>query len=241
MNTHQRRQRLVTLLRAVEATSVEQLADDLDVSARTIRRDLHALRDMDFPVETERGRGGGVRMLPYGAMSSVRFTVEEAVGLWVSLSMAKKLAPFPMHRAAHDGMQRILAALPPPRRREVRALLRRVVVAQPATRQVAASAGEVSPTVLDAFEQAFTRKQLLQFTYVDAKGQGSRRQVQPHGILVQVPVWYVLAYDVDKQATRSFRTDRMQRAVAVENSRFLPRDDEVIDPLVQPVLAQAQR
>ena len=49
----------------------------------------------------------------------------------------------------------------------------------------------------------------LGFQYTDRKGAVTQRRVEPHGIYVEVPVWYVLAVDIDKQARRMFRMDRI--------------------------------
>jgi predicted DNA-binding transcriptional regulator YafY len=62
----------------------------------------------------------------------------------------------------------------------------------------------------------------LGFQYRDQSGKTSWRRVEPHGLLVQSPVWYVLARDVDKAEPRTFRMDRISRPRILADIRFRP-------------------
>ena len=69
---------------------------------------------------------------------------------------------------------------------------------------------------------------------MDVAGKTSTRDVNPHGLLVQVPLWYLIAYDLDKDAPRTFRLDRISGAVAYETLRFEPLDPrELIKDIVE--------
>ncbi len=67
----------------------------------------------------------------------------------------------------------------------------------------------------------------------------SVRRIEPHGLLVKAPVWYVLARDVEKQAPRMFRMDRVSRPRLLESRRFLP-SASVVDALTE-IVPQAER
>ena len=62
----------------------------------------------------------------------------------------------------------------------------------------------------------------LAFDYVDRRGQATRRTVEPHGLLAEVPAWYLLCRDRERRAVRMFRLDRMRRARVLEGDRFRP-------------------
>ena len=62
----------------------------------------------------------------------------------------------------------------------------------------------------------------LGFSYSDREGPPSQRRVEPHGLLVEPPVWYVLARDVDKREPRTFRMDRISRPRILTDIVFRP-------------------
>ena len=73
----------------------------------------------------------------------------------------------------------------------------------------------------------FTRQRLLAFTYVDAEGRRSRRRIEPHGLLVRPPLWYVIAWDSRPDAARLLRADRIRRPSVAEET-FVPRPDDLV-------------
>jgi predicted DNA-binding transcriptional regulator YafY len=108
-------------------------------------------------------------------------------------------------------MARLLGGLPTKKARALRALCRRVIVGQPASAHVRSGAATAPRELLRLFEEAFSNGVGLGFVYRDRRGQQSHRRVEPHGLLVEPPVWYVLARDVDKREPRTFRMDRISR------------------------------
>jgi predicted DNA-binding transcriptional regulator YafY len=233
----QRTERLLALLRARgDGVTVPELAQELGVSERTVFRDIATLRERGVEVEGEPGRGGGVRAAARGPLPPIRLALDEGVSLWLALGLAQATAGLPFARGARAAMDKVLAALPPDRRRSLKRLCERVVVAGPASERVAQSAGDVSPSVLDATERAFFGRSGLAFAYVDRAGQRTQRRVEPHGLLVQHPVWYVVAWDLDKEAGRLFRMDRISRPRVLEHVRFSPRADKLVRELAAEAL-----
>src|SRR4029453_9175423 len=96
------------------------LAEDLAVSVRTIRRDVAALRARGMDIEGDRGRGGGGRCGRFAPSPPLRLEEEEAVGLWLSVQMARRVAGLPFSRGGGAGMSKVLAALPEARRAHMR-------------------------------------------------------------------------------------------------------------------------
>ena len=124
-------------------------------------------------------------------------------------------------------MAKLLGNLPAPKARALRALCRRVIVGHPASAPIRAGAGAAPPELLRLFEEAFSTGLGLGFQYTDREGRDSSRRIEPHGLLVQTPVWYVLARDVDKQEPRMFRMDRIARPRILRDVTFQP-DMQVI-------------
>jgi predicted DNA-binding transcriptional regulator YafY len=71
-------------------------------------------------------------------------------------------------------------------------------------------AGAIDERLLMAFERGFTEGRRLHFGYVDRFGQTTTRSVECIALMLRSPVWYVVAWDLDKDASRIFRMDRIQ-------------------------------
>ena len=224
---------LVEHLRGVDTTSVPALAQALSVSPRTIQRDLATLRARGLPVISEAGPGGGVCLKRARGVSAVHLSLAEVVTLWLSAQIAQKTSALPWSSAARSGQAKLLSALPPQRARQLRALQKRVVVGPPASALVQAQAKAPPPQLLQLFEEAFFQSCALRFSYTDRAGQRTRRTVEPHGLLVQSPVWYILARDVAKDAARMFRMDRVSMPRLQPEHRFSP-DPQIITTIVDP-------
>ncbi|MDR7336123.1 WYL domain-containing protein [Roseateles asaccharophilus] len=76
--------------------------------------------------------------------------------------------------------------------------------------------------MLTLFEEAFSSGSGLTFDYTDAQGRRSTREIEPHGLLVEPPVWYLLARDIGKGAARTFRMDRITKPAILSTWRFRP-------------------
>lgn len=235
MRRSQRGERLDALiahLRGRGSASMGEIAEDLGVSVRTVRRDVDLLRRRGMDIEGERGRGGGIRFSRFAPLPPLRLEEPQAVGLWLSVQLSRKVAGLPYSRSGGAGLDQVLAALPGPRRRALRDLCDRIVVGGPASASVRASVGEVGPAVLDAFERCFHERVCLGFQYTDRNGATTQRRVEPHGLYVQSPVWYVLAVDIEKGATRMFRMDRIANPRALQR-RFAPSREVVAEAIAR--------
>jgi predicted DNA-binding transcriptional regulator YafY len=216
VNRVDRLDRLEALLRVRPSTTAAALAGELEISVRSVYRDLDALRARGLRIEGEAGRGGGVRLHASSAPAAVRFRNDEVVSLWLATELARRAGALPWSRAVSGALDRILAALPDSRRRELRAMMKRVVVGEPSREEASAP----DPALLLAFEEAFSASVGFAFEYTDAKGRTSRRTIEPHGLLVHAPVVYVVGVDREKRATRTFRMDRMRKARVAREVTF---------------------
>ncbi|MFP2907437.1 helix-turn-helix transcriptional regulator [Pyxidicoccus sp. 3LFB2] len=214
--------RLQDFLRAHEATTVAEIAAALEVSVRTVHRDLATLRDQGVPISSDSGPGGGVRLERERGLTAVHLSLEEVVALWLAANLSATASSLPWGSAARSGLEKLFASVPRERARGMRELCRRVVVGRPASARVLAEVGTPPEELLAVFERAFREQVCLSFDYRDRHGKPSRRLVEPHGLLVEAPVWYVLARDVEKSAARSFRMDRIRRARVVPERAFIP-------------------
>jgi predicted DNA-binding transcriptional regulator YafY len=230
VNRVDRLDRLEQLLRLKSATTASALAAELEISVRSVYRDLDALRARGLRIDGEAGPGGGVRLDVTTARTNVQLKDDEIVSLWLATELARRASVLPFDGAVRSALDRILGALPEPRRRELRATMRRVIVGEP-SRETSIRAPDAE--LLRAFEEAFTGRLGLRFDYVDRHGSESRRTCEPHGLLVHAPLFYVLAIDCDKREPRMFRMDRVRRARVARDVTFTP-DHEIVHALSSP-------
>lgn len=213
---------LADLLRGREATAVQDLADELGVSRRTLLRDLASLRERGMPITGEAGPGGGVRLEGDRGLAAVHLSLSEIVAIWLGARLSQAASDLPWGDAASSAMAKLLGSLPTAKARTLRALCRRVIVGQPASAAIRAGAGTTPKELLGLFEEAFSTGVGLGFHYTDREGRRTVRRVEPHGLLAESPVWYVLARDVDKGEPRMFRMDRMARPRLLVDVVFRP-------------------
>lgn len=232
--------RLAARLRAQPGVTMGELAAELGVSARTVRRDVRTLRGRGMEIEGDRGRGGGIRFARDAVLPPLRLDARQAVGLWLAVQLGRGLGGLPFSRGTSAALAQVLSALPPERRQQLRDLCRRIVLGPPASPLMQQSLGDMSPALLDAFEHCFREGVCLSFRYRDRFGAETQRRVEPHGIFVRPPLWYALAVDVDKQARRMFRMDRIANPRPFQR-RFSPSlavveemlSDEPCEPLAE--------
>jgi len=213
---------LADLLRGRAETSVGHLAQELGVSERTVLRDLAALRERGLPIAGQVGPGGGIRLEGSRGLTAVHLALTEVVAIWLAARVSRQASDLPWSQAASSGLAKLLASLPKPKAAQLRELCRRVFVGPPASADIQASAGRPPAELLRLVEEAFSRRIGLGFHYVDRQGQRTDRRVEPHGLLVDPPVWYLLSRDADKGLPRTFRIDRISRPRLLPEVQFRP-------------------
>jgi predicted DNA-binding transcriptional regulator YafY len=226
MDGENRRARLLRLLRRRSASTVKALAQELGASRRTVLRDLGRLRAQGYDIDGEGGPGGGVRLDPSSVLPDAQLRADEVVSLIVAVAVARAMPTVPFSSGAEIALARIERALPAERVREMRRLLARILIGAPFEGAYEAP-GPIDPRLLASFEKAFNDGTVLAFAYVDKVGRSTSRSVEPHGILLRMPYWYVIAWDRDKDAARLFRMDRI-RAPRATHETFTPRPQALV-------------
>jgi predicted DNA-binding transcriptional regulator YafY len=195
-------------LRRSGSSTVGALATEVGVSRRTVLRDLGALREEGFLIQTEPGRGGGVQLDPQ-AMRPAALTVTEVFALILSIAALRAGGTLPFTGLADAGLAKIERRLPPESLRDLRRLLACLHVGRLSPQQDLSNLGPIDPALLPAFEDAFLRLRPLRFTYRDATGTVTSREVEPQALLILPPLWYLVAWDPARADFRRFRMDRI--------------------------------
>lgn len=240
MRTNTRRERLLNILHR-GPTTVLALAQHFGVSERTIYRDVDYLRTEGHDVQATPGPGGGLRILRDSRPRAVHFEVSEIIGLALSVAILKATPHMPFARSAEAALDRACRALSMERQRAMQQLQRRILVGGPVSDQVSSSLGHMDDTLLDVFEQCFTSGLMMTFTYTNRDGVLSSRRIECIAIALHTPVWYILAWDLDQDASRIFRMDRIASPMCGELLKTRHELEEVMETLSPEQTAESIR
>ncbi|MCD2443268.1 WYL domain-containing protein [Agromyces sp. SYSU K20354] len=207
-----RADRLVATLLLMQArgrVTARQLADELEISVATARRDLEALSAAGVPVYPQSGRGGGWSLLGDGRTDLSGFTASEARALFLLLGPRAGEST-----SAASALRKVMRALPPTFRADAEAAADAVVVEAGGW-----GAPASTPAAVHAFQHAVVERRLVGFTYAAWGRQPADRVVRPLGLVDKAGRWYLVA-DTDR-GLRSYRVDRMTD-VETRDDRFEP-------------------
>lgn len=223
MNVRLRQDAIVRSLRRNGTLTVADLAEEVGASRRTVLRDISELRDEGFVIHSDPGRGGGLQLDPRSVQTTVRFSVIEVFALLISVETMRAGGSFPFSGLADAGLAKIEKALPPDKIRDLRRFLGCLYVGQLAPQVDISDMGTMDPALLPAFETAFLQQLHLRFQYRDAKGTVTNREVEPQAMLILPPLWYLVAWDPERNDFRHFRMDRISKPKCVEGMIFRRR------------------
>ena len=217
--------RLLTLLSLLQARRDwpgALLAERLDVTPRTVRRDVDRLRELGYPVRATMGPDGGYRLDAGAELPPLLFDDEQAVALAVALRLAVASGAG-IGEAATRALTTVRQVMP--------ARLRRRIDAIEVTPVDGGRGGEADPAVLAALTTAVRAREVLRFDYRSAYAPDAAdpdvtmppRRVEPLRTVVRAGRWYLVAWDLDRADWRTFRVDRMSPRTPT-GPRFTPRE-----------------
>jgi predicted DNA-binding transcriptional regulator YafY len=198
---------LLSLLQSRREWPGDELAGRLEVSVRTVRRDIERLRGLDYPVESRTGSAGGYRLRAGTAMPPLLLEDEEAIAIAVGLRTAARASVTGIEEAAVRALVKLEQVLPSHLRRRVRAL-------GAATATLPGDGPTVDPQSLTVIAAACRDGERLRFAYRGRDGAESRREVEPQSLVNLGRRWYLLAWDLGREDWRTFRVDRLARPAA---------------------------
>lgn len=207
-----RRDRILGLLRSDQAWTVGALCDELNISRRTMTRDIEELRASGVPIEAERGKGGGVRLVGRWGVDRLQLTNSEIISLLVALVISETLSPALVATHSKSIRQKIALSFPESQRRHIERLRKRILFGDQASPHVLADYREPNPRLMDKLSDSFFNSQKLHIRYRTEQNRTSDRIVEPHYLLLNWPIWYLLAWDELRDDIRMFRTDRISTA-----------------------------
>jgi predicted DNA-binding transcriptional regulator YafY len=206
---------LLSLLQARPDWTSAQLATRLGVTTRTIRKDMDRLRRLGYPVDARPGVAGGYRLGTHGALPPLLLDDEEAVAVAVGLRTAASGSIAGIEETSLRALAKLQHLLPARLRHRIRAFQSYALSMPP-------SGPQVDPEVLTLIASACRDHERLRFDYRAHSGAASRRSVEPYRLVNDRRRWYLVAWDLDRDAWRTFRVDRIEPRTPT-GPRFTPR------------------
>jgi len=223
-NTSARMLRLLSLLQTHRYWPGPELAGRLEVSERTLRRDVDRLRELGYPVDASRGVAGGYQLQAGTAVPPLLLDDDEAVAIAVGLRTAAAGAVAGFEETSVRALAKVIQLLPPRLRRRIDAL--RAVTAP----GVFGGGPTLDATVLTTIALACRGEERLRFDYTPREGEPAARHVEPHRLVSLGRRWYLIAWDLERADWRSFRVDRLASPSST-GARFRPREIPGGDPV----------
>ena len=217
--------RLLALLQARTVWTGPELAREMGVTTRTVRRDVDRLRQMGYPVLTSAGHGGGYQLGAGRALPPLLLSSTEAAAVAVGLRLAAASGLEGLSVVARRALAALDRILPASVRAEVGAVSAAMGVISrdgPGTRS----------EVLMALATAVRDGVRVRLDYERADGERFERRIEPYRVLSVEGRWYLFAWDLDREDWRTFRLDRMH-AVHPSTFTFAARETPDIEHAVR--------
>jgi len=215
LETSARLLRLLSLLQARRDWTSTELATRLGVSTRTIRNDVGRLRGLGYPVDARPGVAGGYRLGTGTALPPLLLDDEEAVAVAVGLRTAASGSIAGIEETSVRALAKLQQVLPSRLRRRVSAF-------QAYALPIPSRGPQADPDVLTVIAGACRDHERLRFDYRAHSGAASRRSVEPYRLVNYQQRWYLVAWDTERHAWRTFRVDRIKPRTPA-GPRFTPR------------------
>ena len=217
---------LVQLIRGRRLSTAAWLGERLEVSPRTVYRDVADLQRQGVPIEGE--AGVGYRLGRGFDLPPLMFTRDEARALAMATQMASQWLDPVLALAASDAMSRVMSVLPASMRVEVENM------------PMAAPGGGLDSAVarqLQTLREAAQKRDVLHIGYEDLRNRHTQRAVWPLGCFYWGAVWTLAAWCEIRSDFRSFRIDRIV-SIAPTNRRFGPQPGRTLADMLRQVCAQ---
>jgi len=229
LQTSARLLRLLSLFQAQRYWAGSDLSTRLDVTTRTLRRDVDRLRSLGYPVHSTSGTAGGYQLGAGAILPPLLLDDDEAVAVALGLRTAASGSVTGIEEASLRALLKLEQVLPPRLRHRVAALHGYIV---PLGNRGARNLDSENPgsgrgvTVdaerLSAIAGACRDHEGIRFQYSNRAGAPSTRAVEPHRLVYTGRRWYLAAWDIGRKDWRTFRVDRIEGKLKT-STRFKPR------------------
>ena len=204
------------LLQTRGRLTAHELAERLEVSERTIYRDLDALSTAGIPVYAERGPGGGCELLDSYRTNLTGLSEDELQALFM-VSVPAPLADLGMSKALEAAQLKLSAAVSSSRRTDIEMVRQRIYLDSAAWFHPPESVPH-----LETLQNAVWHNRRVRMVYRATDGSWGKRLIDPYGLVAKANIWYVVGYVI--RWIQVYRVSRIQEAALTESTFERPSD-----------------
>lgn len=215
---------IVQILRNKRLITARMLAERLQVSERTIYRDVQDLSLSGIPIEGEAGVG---YMLRHNLdIPPIMFTAEEIEALVIGARMVKTWGGTELAQSVQSSLDKITAVIPAELKYNIE---------KSKLFSIRFSEREDIDVTLDICRKAIDKKQLLTLSYCRADGEFSERRIRPLGLYFWGNVWSLAGWCELRHDFRNFRLDRIQQ-IKLENDTFIDEEGQSLQDFISKMI-----
>lgn len=204
---------LLLLLQRKGSVTAAQVAEELEISVRTARRDLEALAMSGVPVYSTPGRGGGWQLIGGARTDLSGLSSDEARALFLATGSAAATSP-----ELHAALRKLSHALPEPFQAEAEAASSAIKVDPNGWGQIQINRPKYQQELIDAI----LGEHKVELSYASPRSGSSTRTVSPLGLVTKRNVWYLVAHT--KKGIRTFRLNRISELTPLDDPAYRPDD-----------------
>lgn len=220
---------VIWMLQTRPSWKAGELADELNVSERTVHRYMGMLEDMGIPIYSERGPYGGFSLVRGYRLPPLLFSAEEATVLYMGANLIREVWGLTYEDAVTSVTAKLDNVLPDELRQEVARARQSLVVGGLAQRDY-----RPWDATLHTLRQCIIERHCLSLTYrTPGQEEESCRVIEPYALTFQWGLWYLVGFCHLREEMRTFRVDRIQQATALDQSFTMPRDFSVREYLAR--------
>ncbi|EQC44610.1 HTH domain protein [Bacteriovorax sp. BSW11_IV] len=204
-----RQEQIVACLRSESFWTSARLCDELEISYRTLMRDLAELKEAGVPIISDKGRGGGISIVGRWGLNNLQLSNSEVITLLTSLAITESLNSPLFTDNINSIKKRISSAFPIEQQQVIAKIRKRILIGDHATHDVLENYQTPKKDVLKDLTDSFFNFTKIQITYKSAAGEITERLIEPQMLCLIYPIWYFLCWDDLRKAERLFRIDRI--------------------------------
>ncbi|MGK0272589.1 MAG: putative DNA-binding transcriptional regulator YafY [Cocleimonas sp.] len=232
-NRTERRNRLIGMLRSEDYWKTSDLREHLKISQRTLMRELAELKDAGYPIESDRGRGGGIRLNGRWGIERLVLSHKEVVELILSLAIMESLN-LPLLTGNLTAIrQKLFQTFPENQRGIVSNIRKRILISKHTKTTETSHLSVPMQDISEKISESFFRQRCLEIKYRSEAGEYTSRTIEAHYIMLSWPTWYIVAWDHLRASSRVFRIDRIE-SVYVTNTHFKLRPELILNDTYAP-------
>lgn len=228
-----RQDEILGSLKAKTIWTTKELSEHLSISHRTLMRDLAELKASGIPIDSDRGRGGGIRLDGRWGLGRLQLNYAETLALLLTLAIAETLKSPLLLDNLTSIKHRISMALPQGQRQNVEKLRARILIGGLASNGVLKTYQKPESAIKNVLSQCFFEMKIMDIEYQSEQQVTTQRTIEPQMFVLNWPVWYLLCWDRLRNDTRMLRLDRIKSAVKIDELFTLRRREHLLKGIEQ--------